>query len=106
MICFGDYKEGEDTTVMSCSSRHRFHEACLNKWFERSRSCPLYRYELPAEELPSMAASEDDNDARYSEWDDLPDDPWLHIYDVDDNDFYFHYYLHIDDEVVELYVHV
>ncbi|KAG8067308.1 hypothetical protein GUJ93_ZPchr0005g15566 [Zizania palustris] len=66
VICFEDYKEGEDITVMPCSSRHRFHEACLSTWFERSRSCPLCRYELPIE-LPAMAASEEDGDTRYFE---------------------------------------
>ncbi|KAG8100188.1 hypothetical protein GUJ93_ZPchr0013g37604 [Zizania palustris] len=83
VICFEDYKEGEDITVMPCSSRHRFHDACLSTWFERSRSCPLCRYELPVEELPAMAASEEDDDTRYFEWDNPQNDGWaLFLIDI------------------------
>ncbi|KAL5204315.1 hypothetical protein ABZP36_009186 [Zizania latifolia] len=101
VICFEDYKEGEDTSVMPCSSRHRFHEACLNTWFEQSRSCPLCRYELPAEELPAAAASEDD-DAEHSEYDpnfidfhDDDEDGWALSYD---SEYYYGYYFHFGED--------
>ncbi|KAG8089074.1 hypothetical protein GUJ93_ZPchr0011g28012 [Zizania palustris] len=34
VICLEDYKEGEYTSTMPCSFRHRFHEACLHTWFK------------------------------------------------------------------------
>ncbi|CAN6335527.1 unnamed protein product [Urochloa humidicola] len=46
-ICFEDFEDGEEVSVMPCSHRHEFHPNCIGKWLARSNTCPLCRHELP-----------------------------------------------------------
>ncbi|CAN6374077.1 unnamed protein product [Urochloa humidicola] len=46
-ICFEDFEEGEEVSVMPCSHRHEFHGSCITKWLGRSNTCPLCRHQLP-----------------------------------------------------------
>ncbi|CAN6216307.1 unnamed protein product [Urochloa humidicola] len=45
-ICFEDFEDGEEISVMPCSNRHEFHTKCIGKWLGRSNTCPLCRHEL------------------------------------------------------------
>mmetsp|Transcript_76422 Transcript_76422/g.181785 ORF Transcript_76422/g.181785 Transcript_76422/m.181785 type:complete len:503 (+) Transcript_76422:120-1628(+) len=40
-VCLEDYEPGEAVRDLPC--RHRFHEACVDRWLLRSRRCPVCR---------------------------------------------------------------
>ena len=42
-ICLGAFAAGEKMKLLPCASQHRFHAACLRKWFERQTCCPICR---------------------------------------------------------------
>lgn len=44
-ICLEDFEVAARLLVMPCR-RHRFHEACLREWLQRSNRCPLCRFSL------------------------------------------------------------
>ncbi|CAO2147643.1 unnamed protein product [Urochloa humidicola] len=46
-ICFEDFEDGEEVSVMPCSHGHEFHDKCIAKWLGRSNTCPLCRHQLP-----------------------------------------------------------
>ncbi|WVZ88314.1 hypothetical protein U9M48_034849 [Paspalum notatum var. saurae] len=47
-ICFEDFKDGEEVSVMPCSGGHEFHTECISKWLgQYSNMCPLCRHALP-----------------------------------------------------------
>ncbi|CAN6380547.1 unnamed protein product [Urochloa humidicola] len=46
-ICFEDFDDGEEVSVMPCSRGHEFHVKCIGKWLVRSNTCPLCRHQLP-----------------------------------------------------------
>ncbi|KAG2614869.1 hypothetical protein PVAP13_3NG014600 [Panicum virgatum] len=46
-ICFEDFEDGEEVSVMPCSHGHEFHPICITKWLGRSNMCPLCRHQLP-----------------------------------------------------------
>ncbi|KAG2622998.1 hypothetical protein PVAP13_3KG026300 [Panicum virgatum] len=46
-ICFGDFVDGEEVSVMPCPLRgHEFHPECITKWLGISSTCPLCRHGL------------------------------------------------------------
>ncbi|PUZ62950.1 hypothetical protein GQ55_3G027700 [Panicum hallii var. hallii] len=46
-ICFGDFVDGEEVSVMPCPLRgHEFHPECITKWLGTSNTCPLCRHGL------------------------------------------------------------
>ncbi|KAL6642257.1 hypothetical protein ACP70R_020438 [Stipagrostis hirtigluma subsp. patula] len=47
VICAEDFEDGEELSVMPCSSAHRFHKSCIAQWLGRSNVCPLCRHALP-----------------------------------------------------------
>ncbi|KAL6870682.1 hypothetical protein ACP4OV_014530 [Aristida adscensionis] len=47
VICVEDFEDGEEVSVMPCSSTHRFHGDCIAQWLGRSNVCPLCRHALP-----------------------------------------------------------
>lgn len=44
-ICMEEIVVGSGGTCMPCS--HLFHGACILKWLDKSRSCPLCRFSMP-----------------------------------------------------------
>ncbi|CAN6194347.1 unnamed protein product [Urochloa humidicola] len=46
-ICFEEFEDGEEVSVMPCSHRHEFHTKCITNWLGRSNTCPLCRHQLP-----------------------------------------------------------
>lgn len=47
-ICFEEFVDGEQVSVMPCPCRgHRFHPDCITKWLGINITCPLCRHELP-----------------------------------------------------------
>ncbi|KAF0896529.1 hypothetical protein E2562_024385 [Oryza meyeriana var. granulata] len=60
VICLEDYEAGDDLSVMPCSDRHSFHQACLADWLARSRLCPLCRHVLSDEEHDDDGDGDDD----------------------------------------------
>ncbi|KAL6849974.1 hypothetical protein ACP4OV_020601 [Aristida adscensionis] len=47
-ICLEDYAAGERAREMPC--RHRFHGKCIVPWLEMHSSCPVCRFQLPADD--------------------------------------------------------
>uniref|UniRef100_A0A7N0RIN5 RING-type E3 ubiquitin transferase n=1 Tax=Kalanchoe fedtschenkoi TaxID=63787 RepID=A0A7N0RIN5_KALFE len=47
-VCLDDFELGADAKEMPC--KHKFHDACILPWLELHSSCPVCRYELPADE--------------------------------------------------------
>ncbi|TVU49618.1 hypothetical protein EJB05_00936, partial [Eragrostis curvula] len=47
-VCLEDYKTGDVLRMMPCC--HSFHEACIFTWLRCSRTCPLCRFPLPAQQ--------------------------------------------------------
>jgi len=40
-ICFEEFQEGEKIARLDCFCI--FHKACIDRWFEKSRKCPLHK---------------------------------------------------------------
>ena len=49
IICMREYEEYEKVILMPCDRRHRFHEACILTWLERSSKCPMCNTKLTTE---------------------------------------------------------
>jgi E3 ubiquitin-protein ligase RNF115/126 len=47
-ICLEDYAPGERARETPC--RHRFHGSCIVPWLELHSSCPVCRFQLPADD--------------------------------------------------------
>ncbi|KAJ1627291.1 hypothetical protein T492DRAFT_1026127 [Pavlovales sp. CCMP2436] len=47
VICLQDYELGEQLTVLPCA--HTFHCACIGKWLQRAKTCPLCQRALSEE---------------------------------------------------------
>ncbi|KAF8724232.1 hypothetical protein HU200_021254 [Digitaria exilis] len=47
-VCLEDYAPGERAREMPC--RHRFHANCIVPWLEMHSSCPVCRFQLPADD--------------------------------------------------------
>jgi E3 ubiquitin-protein ligase RNF115/126 len=47
-ICLEDYAAGERAREMPC--RHRFHGNCIVPWLEMHSSCPVCRFQMPADD--------------------------------------------------------
>ena len=47
-VCLDDYEAGAEAKEMPC--KHKFHTGCLLPWLELHSSCPVCRFQLPADE--------------------------------------------------------
>lgn len=47
-VCLDDFDLGTEAKEMPC--KHKFHCGCLMPWLELHSSCPVCRYQLPADE--------------------------------------------------------
>ncbi|EXB93459.1 E3 ubiquitin-protein ligase hrd-1 [Morus notabilis] len=45
LVCFEDFMVGYEATRLPCS--HIYHGNCIQKWFRKSKFCPLCRFEMP-----------------------------------------------------------
>ncbi|XP_072997858.1 E3 ubiquitin-protein ligase SIRP1-like isoform X2 [Typha latifolia] len=50
-VCLDDFDIGMDTKEMPC--KHKFHSGCILPWLELHSSCPVCRFQLPADEKTS-----------------------------------------------------
>ena len=51
-ICQEDFKLGDTVTPLApepCQCAHTFHSSCIIPWLREHNSCPVCRYELPAD---------------------------------------------------------
>eukprot|EP00917_Polyrhabdina_sp_WS-2016_P027998 GHVP01059740.1.p1 GENE.GHVP01059740.1~~GHVP01059740.1.p1 ORF type:complete len:297 (-),score=38.40 GHVP01059740.1:154-1044(-) len=49
-ICMADYDAGDKLVILPCTGRHKFHEACVDQWLQRSRLCPNCRSSVDGRE--------------------------------------------------------
>ncbi|CAN0896562.1 E3 ubiquitin-protein ligase MPSR1 [Linum grandiflorum] len=56
VICLVEWSEGEFVKEMPC--KHRFHGGCVEKWLGVHGSCPVCRFQMPAEELENVSDEE------------------------------------------------
>ncbi|KAE8735483.1 multi-copper oxidase type 1 family protein [Hibiscus syriacus] len=47
-VCLDDFKVGGEAKEMPC--KHKFHSGCILPWLEHHSSCPVCRYQVPADE--------------------------------------------------------
>ncbi|XP_010462406.1 PREDICTED: E3 ubiquitin-protein ligase RING1-like [Camelina sativa] len=47
-VCLDDFEIGTEAKLMPC--KHKFHADCLLPWLELHSSCPVCRFQLPADE--------------------------------------------------------
>lgn len=47
-VCLDDFEVGSEAKEMPC--KHRFHSGCILPWLELHSSCPVCRFQLPADE--------------------------------------------------------
>jgi E3 ubiquitin-protein ligase RNF115/126 len=47
-VCKDEFESGEEVKGMPC--KHVFHEDCIMPWLKMHNSCPVCRYELPADD--------------------------------------------------------
>nr|CAB3490910.1 unnamed protein product [Digitaria exilis] len=58
-ICFEDFVDGGEVSVMPCPSRrHQFHPGCIALWLGISDMCPLCRHVISAPIASTMVAAE------------------------------------------------
>lgn len=43
-ICMAEYEDNDVLLLFSCTGGHYFHRDCINKWMDRSASCPLCKH--------------------------------------------------------------
>ncbi|XWS52372.1 hypothetical protein CRYUN_Cryun11dG0064000 [Craigia yunnanensis] len=47
-VCLDDFEAGSEAKEMPC--KHKFHSGCILPWLELHSSCPVCRYQMPADE--------------------------------------------------------
>ncbi|KAE8657979.1 hypothetical protein F3Y22_tig00116976pilonHSYRG00231 [Hibiscus syriacus] len=47
-VCLDDFEVGIEAKEMPC--KHKFHSGCILPWLELHSSCPVCRYQIPADE--------------------------------------------------------
>ncbi|XP_044482223.1 E3 ubiquitin-protein ligase SIRP1-like [Mangifera indica] len=62
-VCLEDFEIGEEVKEMPC--KHKFHSGCILPWLELHSSCPVCRYQMPADE--SKLESERSRNSRENE---------------------------------------
>ncbi|KAF3517863.1 hypothetical protein DY000_02060666 [Brassica cretica] len=59
-VCLDDFEVGAEAKQMPC--KHNFHADCLLPWLELHSSCPVCRYQLPADDTKTTdSATHDSN---------------------------------------------
>ncbi|CAL9219002.1 unnamed protein product [Arabidopsis halleri] len=58
-VCLDDFEIGTEAKRMPCE--HKFHGDCLLPWLELHSSCPVCRYQLPADEPKTDSVTTSDN---------------------------------------------
>uniref|UniRef100_A0A2P2Q2Q1 RING-type E3 ubiquitin transferase n=1 Tax=Rhizophora mucronata TaxID=61149 RepID=A0A2P2Q2Q1_RHIMU len=65
-VCLDDFEVGSEAKEMPC--KHKFHSTCILPWLEVHSSCPVCRFQLPADESKlDSESSRDSNNQRDSD---------------------------------------
>ena len=57
-ICYNDYKNGEDFTILPCDPRHNFHRECISHWLTTNNVCPVCRRPITLASLRNVNLAE------------------------------------------------
>jgi len=60
-ICLCEYEEGNWIRVLPCTSTHRFHATCVDRWLVLNKSCPLCKVEIDASSRTASSRNGDTN---------------------------------------------
>ncbi|EME31773.1 zinc finger (C3HC4-type RING finger) family protein [Galdieria sulphuraria] len=60
-ICLCEYEEGNLLRILPCTSKHRFHATCVDRWLILNKSCPLCKAEIDASSRCAGGTSRSDN---------------------------------------------
>lgn len=52
MICLEEFQMGDRLRVLPCF--HRYHCACVDNWFSRSRQCPVCKHDVTADDSEAI----------------------------------------------------
>ncbi|KAL8550300.1 hypothetical protein ACS0TY_008939 [Phlomoides rotata] len=69
VVCLEEWVTCESAKEMPC--KHRFHGNCIEKWLKINGSCPVCRFEMPAnedEDASRKIREENDGDRRRGIW--------------------------------------
>lgn len=58
-VCLEELEIGGEATEMPC--KHKFHERCILPWLELHSSCPVCRFQIPADESKNFGGGVDSN---------------------------------------------
>lgn len=47
-VCLKEYETAESVKKMPCN--HKFHAECINRWLDKTNTCPMCRFELPTDD--------------------------------------------------------
>ncbi|XP_050222784.1 probable E3 ubiquitin-protein ligase RHC2A [Mercurialis annua] len=61
-ICLDEIEMGNEAIRMPCS--HCYHHDCIVQWLQISHSCPICRYEMPAELEPPIEENREPNEGQ------------------------------------------
>ncbi|CAM8895675.1 unnamed protein product [Rhodiola kirilowii] len=60
-VCLDDFEIGAEAREMPC--KHKFHDSCIMPWLQLHSSCPVCRYQLPADESKIGSSRRESNNA-------------------------------------------
>ncbi|KAL2233546.1 E3 ubiquitin-protein ligase RING1-like [Sesamum indicum] len=69
VVCLEEWETGDMAKEMPC--KHKFHVECIEKWLKIRGSCPVCRYEMPADEdddAGKRTSGENDGERRRRIW--------------------------------------
>ncbi|KAL0408699.1 UNVERIFIED_CONTAM: E3 ubiquitin-protein ligase MP [Sesamum radiatum] len=69
VVCLEEWEAGNMAKEMPC--KHKFHGDCIEKWLKIRGSCPVCRYEMPADEdddAGKRTSGENDGERRRRIW--------------------------------------
>ncbi|KAL0296894.1 UNVERIFIED_CONTAM: E3 ubiquitin-protein ligase MP [Sesamum radiatum] len=69
VVCLEEWEAGDMAKEMPC--KHKFHGECIEKWLKIRGSCPVCRYEMPADEnddADKRTSGENDGERRRRIW--------------------------------------
>ncbi len=59
VVCFEDFRSGDDLTYLPCDGYHCYHTKCILQWLRRNSVCPICRKEMTESTMAANAVTEE-----------------------------------------------